>query len=75
MSDASDKAVSEMVESMDPGSMVTKYVLVAEALDSEGRRALYTNANDKAKSWEIMGLLQFAIAKEMATIGQARPEE
>lgn len=72
MSELCDKAVGEIVAEMDPGSLVTKYLVIAEALDTDGKVALYTSAHKNANSWDILGLLEFAGAREKGTIMQAR---
>jgi hypothetical protein len=48
------------------GSMVTKWVLLAEVIDKDGDRGLWTMAPSGLKPWESVGMLAFAQQTEQA---------
>lgn len=48
------------------GDMVTRWALVAEVIDEDGARSVWTLAPDEAKAWDTLGLLAFAQQVEQA---------
>jgi len=66
--DDSDNLISQFVSKLDPGAMVTKYVMVAEGIDNDGDRASYTATHEGATSWDVIGLLIYSFAREFAAI-------
>lgn len=52
--------------SMIDGEFVNKFIVIAEVIDTDGDRALWASSNDGATSWDIMGLLQWGLTREMA---------
>lgn len=69
MSGTNDDHVSQMVETMDPGAFVTKYVLIAEVIDAEGNRGVWSDTHDEATRWDTYGLLMEALTAEQAKQG------
>ena len=63
MSD-STSLVSELIAGLDAGAMVTKYVVVAEVIDTEGQRAVWVEHGDTCMAWDLQGLLSFALTEE-----------
>lgn len=58
----SEAIASAMVD----GEFITKFVIIAEVIDSDGERCLWASANEEAQSWDILGLLQWGLSREMA---------
>lgn len=58
--------VAQIIQGLDPGAFVTKFVLVAEVLDTDGNRAVWTETSDDASKWDAYGLLTFALEEERA---------
>lgn len=50
----------------DGGDMVTRWALVAEVIDEDGARSVWTLAPPEAKAWDTLGLLAFAQQIEQA---------
>lgn len=46
------------------GELPTKWVLVAEALGSDGERGLWLSASKDAKPWETLGMMAYAVELE-----------
>lgn len=75
MPDNSDTLIAKFVDGIEPGAIVTKYVLVAEGIDPAGKRAIYTYTDDDAMAQDVMGLLDYAIAREKAAIFKTAMKE
>lgn len=56
--------IAQLVEGLDPGAMVTKYVLVAEVIDTDGDQCIWMNTHSDANAWDTLGLLAYATAVE-----------
>ena len=56
-------AVSELIQQLQPGSMVQRFVLVVETIDDEDRWLSAFTAPGQ-KRWDTMGLLQYGLAAE-----------
>lgn len=66
-----DDLLAQFVEIISPGSVMTKYVVVVEAIDAtDSERVLITSTPDDASAWDTMGLLSYGMAKENAKITQ-----
>lgn len=48
------------------GEVPTKWILISEAVGIDGERALWMATSEDAKPWDLMGLLQWALAQEQA---------
>jgi hypothetical protein len=53
-----------------PGSVVTRWVLVAEVLDEDGDQCLATRHSANLAEWDIHGLLGFAAERSKARIAE-----
>lgn len=62
--DAATRLVGDLFAEVQPDSMVTKFVIVAETIDAEGERCVSSFTSIGLKRWDSMGLLQFALACE-----------
>lgn len=61
-----ETAIQNIVETIDPGAIVTKFLVIAEAIDKDGKRAVYSATNGDAQAQDTMGLLNHALEKERA---------
>lgn len=46
--------------------MVTKWICLAEAIDDDGRRAMWLLTDTEAKPWDTLGMLTFAVQQIQA---------
>lgn len=53
---------------LDDGEMILRWVAVAEVIDKDGEKGLYTMTSPDLKAWESLGLLQFALAVETGSV-------
>lgn len=51
-----------------PGTMVTRWVGVVEIMDTDGARALLMVGDGETAVWDRLGLLEFGLTRERATI-------
>lgn len=58
--------VGQIIEGLDPGAFVTKFVLVAEVIDTEGTRGVWAQGSDDLTRWDTYGLLTEALTTEKA---------
>lgn len=58
--------VTQIVGERDPGCMVTKFVVIAEVIDPEGERGVWTETHEDALRWDTYGLLVEALQAEKA---------
>lgn len=59
-------AVGTLIMSIDPGAMVQRFVLLAEVVDADGERALWTLTAPDAKPWDTLGLMVYGQQLEQA---------
>lgn len=71
MSAESNDLIGQLIEGLDPGAFVTRFVLVAEAIAPDGVRTLWTETHDGATSWDTLGLLTYATQAEQAEVALA----
>jgi len=66
MSDTLDATghIAEIIEGLDPGALVTRFVVIAEVIDAEGERAIWTDTSDGSTRWDTYGLLTYALEEE-----------
>lgn len=50
------------------GEFLTKFVLLAETVDAEGNRGVWTATSDGMTAWDSIGLLQFALYREQQAL-------
>jgi hypothetical protein len=53
-------AIGELFSRSQPGSMVTKFLIIAVAIDEDGDEVLSTFTSQGLKRWDSLGLLAFA---------------
>ena len=56
--------VAALIEDLEPGSMVLRYVIVAEVLDPSGSRGVWCDSHEDATRWDLYGLLTEALEAE-----------
>lgn len=56
----STELVGQIIEGLEPGSFVTRYVLVAEVIGPNGERSIWTETHEDAADWDTLGLLTYA---------------
>lgn len=61
---AAQAAVADLVQQLDPGAMVTRFVVLAEVMDADSDRALWAFTAPGATKWDTLGLLDFARWRE-----------
>lgn len=64
--EAALSAVSEFIYKIDNGSMVQRFVLLVDVIDTEGERSMWSFAPPGSKPWDTLGLLAFAMQLEQA---------
>jgi len=57
-------AVADLIQQIDPGSMVTRFVLVVEVVDAENQRGCWLLTPPDSRPWDTLGLCSFAAAVE-----------
>lgn len=60
--------VSQIIEGLDSGAMVTRFVVVAEVMDSDGKRGVWVEHGDTCMAWDYLGLLTYAINEPYADV-------
>jgi hypothetical protein len=58
--------VAQIIEHLEPGGLVTRFIVVAEVIDANGDRGVWINANDGATRGDKYGLLVEALEEERA---------
>lgn len=51
--------VQDIVNSMEEGAMATLYILIAEGVDTQGRRAMYTSTTPEIAVWDELKLVEW----------------
>ena len=64
MSEDATALIAQLVEGLEPGSLVTKFVVVAEVIDPSGGRAVWCDNQPGAMRWDTYGLLTYALEQE-----------
>lgn len=65
------EAIAEVLR-RNTASMTVKFVALAEVMDGDGHRGMWTFTSDDITAWDSMGLLQHAFAMEQADVIAAR---
>lgn len=50
------------------GQFVTRWLVIAEAVDPDGERMLWLHNSDEALPWDLIGMLEFGLALEKAAL-------
>lgn len=53
------------------GEIPTRVVVVAEVIGADGARSLWVSYDDGSPAWEVLGLLEFAAARERARAAES----
>ena len=68
MSGQSENHVADLIHQLDPGSMVTKFIVIAEVIDTDGDQAVWVDTSDGSSTWDILGLLAYAKALQTSRL-------
>jgi hypothetical protein len=66
MADDPLSIIAQLVEGLEPGALVTRFVVVAEIIAADGERKLWVDTDDDATRWDTYGLLTWALNEETA---------
>lgn len=58
--------IGQIIEGLDPGAFVTRFVVLAEVIGADGDRGLWSQTHDGATRWDTYGLLKDAMETEVA---------
>ena len=67
--------MAQLVEHLDPGSVITGFVAVAEIIDPDGNTAIWTSAPETATKWATLGLLTYALEREKQMLADDEDDE
>lgn len=59
-------AIADLVQKLDPGSMVTRYIVLIEVVDSDSDRGVWHFTAPGASAWDTLGLLEYGKSQEYA---------
>lgn len=57
---SADDYAQDLVNLLDEGAMVTKYIFVAEGMDTAGQRATYASTTENLSVLDELGMAEFA---------------
>lgn len=63
--DQVERAISTALQGVEQ-SILTKFVVIAETVDGDGQRGLWSMAGGDAMSWDTKGMLSEALDRERA---------
>jgi hypothetical protein len=66
--DKPEDLIAKLIDFLDEGALVTKFIVIAEAIDTNGERAVYISTDDKAMPQDTMGMLDYALERERAGV-------
>lgn len=66
--------INRAIDDIMPGFAI-KYLVIVDASNSDGEREFWTFCSDDARSWDILGLLQYALQLQQAHIVKKMAEE
>jgi hypothetical protein len=58
--DDATTAIGELFSRSQPGSMVTKFLIIAVAIDEDGDEVISTFTSQGLRRWDSLGMLAFA---------------
>lgn len=61
--EAVGESLGQLVSELE-GGFTTKWIALIESVGADGTRGIWTFAPDDLKSWETMGMLQYALERE-----------
>jgi len=60
----SDDLIGQLITDAEPGSFVTKWIVIAEAIDTTGERYVWAQGSSDLTRWDTYGLLTEALMQE-----------
>lgn len=66
--DNAEGYVAKILEEIQSGCVMTKFILIAEAINQEGERGAYYVKNEGSMLWDEIGMLEFALAHAKARL-------
>ena len=57
------------------GGFALNWSCIVEAVDADGKKSIWLLANEDARAWDVMGLLQYALTMEQAHLAHHFKEE
>lgn len=54
-------ALSDMFAKHYPGTVMTKFVVIAEVIESDGGQSVWMSNGESMGGWDILGFLHFAL--------------
>lgn len=76
MTDGNETAqhnLSDLIQQIDPGSILTGFVCITEIVDAQGDHAVWSFVTPDAKAWQTIGLLHFGLMREQAGLTNEEP--
>jgi hypothetical protein len=73
--EADESLIAKLIEDLSPGAFVTKFIVVAEIIETDGERAVCVTASDDLRRWDTYGLLTEALMTEKSQHIASRLEE
>jgi hypothetical protein len=64
--DVALSAISDLLQTIEPGSMVQRFVLLAEIIGADSERSVWMLTPPDAKAWDSLGLLEYAKQVELS---------
>lgn len=64
-----DGALSDVFHQAD-GSVVNRWIVLADVLGPQGERALHVRSGPQLMSWDTLGMLEFARQAEQAALNE-----
>lgn len=66
--------IADLIQGLDPGAVVTKFVVIAEVIDTDGEQCVWMETNHDANPWDTLGLLAYAKAIETEAMRRAEDQ-
>lgn len=59
-----DDLIARLIQGIDPGSFVTKHIVVAEIIGADGEKFVWVTGSQETTRWDMYGLLTEALMIE-----------
>lgn len=73
--ESAESLVARLLPTFEDDAVINRYIVIADGFDPDGRRAIYMACNEGASCWDNIGMLQYALNREEASIISDRLEE
>ena len=60
--------LADLIQKLDPGAMLTRFVGIVEVVDADGDRCVWTLVTPGATAWDSLGLMEYGKAIEYAAL-------